>query len=244
MPVTAISSAPYAPAKAILEVVTRYRAKGIPQPIDEGVLSRVGISDSLISRTLQSMQTLDLIDDKGAVTATFESLKLAPEGEFKERIAQWLNAAYSDVLKFVDPHTADDTTLRDAFRIYNPPGQRDRMITLFTGLYAAAGIGPEKTRVRASRPRATPTAAGNTSKRQNGKSNEEQGKPLSDDGTPETKPPKQDQDTSHQDGAHSKSFERELLSKFPPFDPAWGDDLKAKWFEGFQTFMVMAAPKG
>src|ERR1700738_856983 len=32
----------------------------------------------------------------------------------------------------------------------------------------------------------------------------------------------------------STEFMSQLLAKFPPFDPTWTDDLKAKWFEGFQ----------
>jgi len=59
-------------------------------------------------------------------------------------LAEWLNSAYADVLQFVDPGTADEAALRDAFRGYNPPGQRDRMVTLFMGLFRAAGIAPEK----------------------------------------------------------------------------------------------------
>jgi hypothetical protein len=34
-----------------------------------------------------------------------------------------------------------------------------------------------------------------------------------------------------------------LLAKFPEFDPAWPDPIKAKWFEGFEQFMKGAAPK-
>src|SRR6185503_20577029 len=28
-----------------------------------------------------------------------------------------------------------------------------------------------------------------------------------------------------------------LLAKFPDFNPDWPDDLKTKWFEGFERFM-------
>ena len=38
----------------------------------------------------------------------------------------------------------------------------------------------------------------------------------------------------------SDSFEKELLAKFPSFDPAWSDELKAQWFKGFQQFMELA----
>jgi hypothetical protein len=33
------------------------------------------------------------------------------------------------------------------------------------------------------------------------------------------------------------SLEQLLLSKFPSFDPVWPDDVKTKWFEGFNKLM-------
>lgn len=168
MPVTTASAAPYAPASAILDIIKRYRAKGLPVPITAEVLGRASVSDSLIPRTLQALQTLDLIDAQGAPTGTLEGLRLAPESEFKQRLAEWLNAAYADVLQFIDPATADEVMVRDAFRSYNPIGQQPRMVTLFIGLYAAAGVGPQKdAQPRTSRPSArvarTQTAAAPTS---------------------------------------------------------------------------------
>lgn len=144
MPVTANAPAPYAPASAITDIVSRHRSRGLPSPITMEVLSRAGITDSLVSRTLQALKTLDLIDQDEKPTPTLEALRLVPEADYRERLGEWLNNAYADVLKFVDPATADETALRDAFRSYTPIGQRDRMVSLFIGLYAAAGIGPEK----------------------------------------------------------------------------------------------------
>ena len=140
MPVTASSPAPYTSARAITALIERHRERGLPTPISEDVLRRSGITDSLVPRTLASLVTLDLIDDKGAPTSTFEGLRCAPAAEYPERLAQWLNHVYADVLKFIDPATADDEELEDAFRIYNPSGQRPRIISLFTGLYSAAGV--------------------------------------------------------------------------------------------------------
>lgn len=160
MAVTATAPVPYAPPSAVLEVVTRYRSRGLPTPINTEVLGRAGVSDSLIPRTLQALQTLDLIDDKSMPTATLESLRRSPEGEYRQRLVEWLNGAYADVLNFVDPATADEVAVRDAFRNYNPVGQQSRMVTLFLGLYAAAGIRPEKSvqprQQRAVQPRPRP----------------------------------------------------------------------------------------
>jgi hypothetical protein len=143
MPVTP-DRAPYGPPSAVLEVVTRYRSRGLTLPITNEVLTRIGVSESLTARTMQALTTLDLVDEQGAPTPTLESLRLAPEDQYQKRLAEWLNGAYADILTIIDPATATDTQVRDAFRGYNPVGQQDRMVTLFLGLYAAAGIRPEK----------------------------------------------------------------------------------------------------
>jgi len=145
MPVTQESPGPYAPAATLLGIVERYRNKGLPTPVDPDVLARASVSDSLIPRTLHSLRALDLIDEQGVPTEVLESIRLAPEASYKAALAKWLEATYADVLQFVDPATADESKLRDAFRNYQPQGQQSRMITLFSGLFRAAGIGPEKT---------------------------------------------------------------------------------------------------
>ena len=35
---------------------------------------------------------------------------------------------------------------------------------------------------------------------------------------------------------NASSWDDRLLAKFPEFDPTWPDQLKAKWFEGFERF--------
>lgn len=151
MPVTNESSAPYAPAATVLSIVERYRNKGLPVPVDADVLARASVSESLIPRVLHSLRALDLIDERGMPTQVFEAIRLAPEAEYKPTVAKWLEATYADVLQFIDPATADEAKLRDAFRNYQPQGQQGRMITLFSGLFRAAGIGPEKATAAAPR---------------------------------------------------------------------------------------------
>ncbi|MBB2823319.1 UNVERIFIED_ORG: hypothetical protein GGD59_006625 [Rhizobium esperanzae] len=144
MPVTTENPGPYAPSTAITGLIERHRNKGLPSPVDAEVLGRAGISDSLIPRTLQTMQTLDLLDEDKRPTEIFEGLRKASEPEFRKRVAEWLDGAYADALAFIEPSTAEETDIRDAFRSYKPVGQQDRMVTLFVGLYAYAGIRTER----------------------------------------------------------------------------------------------------
>lgn len=140
MAVTPDQPAPYAPTSAIMSLVERHRAKGLPSPVDADVLRRAGISDSLTPRTLQALVVLGLLGEDLKPTDTFEALRLAPEADFKARTVAWLDEAYADARQFVDPATDDETKVRDAFRNYRPIGQQDRMVSLFLGLYAAAGV--------------------------------------------------------------------------------------------------------
>lgn len=158
MPVTADRPGPYAPASAIGEVLDRNRKTGIPNPITGEVLERAGVSPSLVPRTMQALQTLDLITENGTHTDVLVGLRRAPEGEYNQRLTDWLNGAYADALQFVDPATADEVSVRDAFRNYNPFGQQPRMVSLFLGLYEKAGVITKKAAaVRA--PTATPRKA-------------------------------------------------------------------------------------
>ena len=160
MPVTSDKPAPYAPLSAILGLIERNRTQGLPAPVNAVVLGRAGVADSLIPRTLQALQALDLIEENGNLTALFEGLRKAPQAEFKQRLEDWLKAAYADVFTYVDPSTDDEIKIRDAFRDYNPVGQQSRMMALFLGLCGAAGLVPEKPtqpRPRARKAAQTPT---------------------------------------------------------------------------------------
>lgn len=156
MAVTIERPGPYTSPKVIVDLLLRHRTRGLPNPIDAETLGRVGVSDSLIPRTLQSLVTLDLIEENGRITDTFEGLRLAPEGEFRGKVKEWLDAAYADVLQFADPATDGETAVRDAFRSYKPVGQQDRMVSLFIRLYEMAGVGTPKE--SDAKPRSRPPA--------------------------------------------------------------------------------------
>jgi hypothetical protein len=158
MPVTTAQAAPYAPTSTVVDVIARYRDRGLPTPVSKDVLARAGVPETLIPRVLQTLQVLDLIDENGQPTPVFEGIRRAPEAELNQRKQEWLNSAYADALHYVDPNTADETQVRDAFRNYNPVGQQARMVSLFMGLYADAGIGQERASAPRTRSPATPRA--------------------------------------------------------------------------------------
>jgi hypothetical protein len=134
--------APYGPPQGVLTVINGFRDRGLATPFTGDVLLRAGISESLVPRVIKSLEALDLIGDDGMPTAEMEGLRRATTAEFQGRLADVVRAAYAEVFQFTDPATDDATRIADAFRSYNPPGQRGRMVTLFMGLCEAAGIIP------------------------------------------------------------------------------------------------------
>lgn len=132
--------APYAPAKAVLGVIERYRDVGLPDPLTSTSIERVGVQPSMGPRTLQALRFLGLLDEGGNRLEGFEQLKRAKTDEYPGQLAEVVRAAYLPVFTVVDPATDTDTAIADAFRGYEPGAQRQKMIALFRGLCSAAGI--------------------------------------------------------------------------------------------------------
>lgn len=185
MPLAPDGPAPYAPVATIMEVIHRYRDRGLQTPFDVDVLTRAGVTESLAPRTLLSLRHLDLVDDQGHPTPLFEGLRRAPSDEFPSRLEEVVRAVYADVFQFADPTMDPPERVADAFRQYNPAGQRGRMVTLFLGLAQEAGIieeAPQRTRTtRAARGGSARTAPARQSQKPSGR---RPGKPKEDAPSP------------------------------------------------------------
>lgn len=140
MAIQADGSAPYAPPKAVMEVINRYRDKGLTVPFDLDVLIKAGVTEALAPRVLQALRLLDLVDEGGHPTEAFERLKVVPSDDFRDVLGEIVRSSYAEVFNFVDPAEDSPTKVADAFRTYKPTGQRNRMVTLFLGLCREAGI--------------------------------------------------------------------------------------------------------
>jgi hypothetical protein len=140
MPIQEKGPAPYAPPKAVIEVVNAYRDKGLRTPFDLDVLTRAGIPESLAPRTLQALKLLDLVDGEGHPTPEFDKAVRAPQDEFKTLLGELIAGAYGDVFLYADPAKEGLARVRDAFRKYTPIGQQGRMVTLFLGLLEFCGL--------------------------------------------------------------------------------------------------------
>lgn len=132
--------APYAPKKSVMAVISRYRDRGLPDPLTNTALDQIGISAVMAPRTMTALKFLGLIDAEGRRTETFERLKRATSEDYQGLLAEVIRAAYLPVFTIVNPTEDDSIAVADAFRQYEPSAQRDKMLTLFRGLCEEAGI--------------------------------------------------------------------------------------------------------
>ena len=71
MVTTSENLAPYAPLANVLILIRRRRGKGLPEILNTEKLAKLGIPEGNISRTLQALRFLDLIDEEGYQSASF-----------------------------------------------------------------------------------------------------------------------------------------------------------------------------
>ena len=132
--------APYGPISNVLDVIARRRQRGLPDPVTPQVLESISIPSGNAPRTLQALRFLGLLRDDGSHTELFGRVARASEGEYLELLADIVRNSYHSVFVIVNPAVDSVSEVSDAFRQYRPEAQRERMVTLFMGLCAAAGI--------------------------------------------------------------------------------------------------------
>ena len=220
--------APYAPPHAVLTVIDFVRQRTIPSAFTNETMIRMGISESLASRTVQSLKQLDLVSDDGAATDNLTQLQRAKEAEFKDFFAEYLQRVYADIFAFIDPAKAEFDVVCEQFRGNTPNRQRDRMAKLFLGLCERAGIveaSPVRPRTskNSTRPpstRATPSTA------RNGTSSKAKRTPP--------KPPTPNSDLP--------LVITGVLQTLPPTDQGWTEKKRQRFLTAFEAVLDLCYP--
>jgi hypothetical protein len=209
--------APYAPKTAVVDTITRYRDRGLPVPLTPQALETVGVATTMAPRTLQTLQFLGLLDGENNPTELFQRLKRASTDEYQGQLAEVVRGAYIRVFEIVDPAADGDIAIADAFRAFEPSKQRVKMISLFRGLCAEAGI-MEQSRLRSTTRRMRVNGTKPGRKAQNA--------PENTSGPPARPPAREDSDVLTQDAMRSMYFK--LLLKKAEANDGGDADLFAR----------------
>jgi hypothetical protein len=135
-------AAPYAPWSAIANVLTAKRRNPELTRFGAQELSELGIRESIVPRTVQSLRLLELIDEDGVATEAFDGLATRSRTDVSSKLGALVRRVYAPVFAYVDPKLATQEEVAEAFNQFGPPSQRDRMVTLFTHLLRQARMTP------------------------------------------------------------------------------------------------------
>jgi hypothetical protein len=210
---------PYLPYKTFINFIDGLKFGGVPSRIDKG-LTRT-MSGGQRSSLFKALQYLNLMNAERRPTDLLNRLVHSEGAERQEALRDTLLGAYRFLDGEIDLHRATEDELREVFeKKGGAGGDTVRKAVAFYLAAAKAGELPLSqylTNARATRSpgrqrRAKTAAKGSSVKqRENGEVDE---------------PPAQ-------------PWAQMLLAKFPSFDPAWPDEVKASWFQAFQQLMTM-----
>ncbi|MGA7731000.1 MAG: DUF5343 domain-containing protein [Chloroflexia bacterium] len=137
-----VQRAPYSRPNPVLAILRRNHDKGVPNPLTATNLERLGLLSSSGSHALQAIKFLGLVLDDGSHTETFDRMRRVGDEEYRSLLAQAIQMAYKPVFEVADPSTDNRDAIDNAFRLYDPPTQRTRMVLLFLELCREAGLAP------------------------------------------------------------------------------------------------------
>jgi len=131
---------PYAPPANVLAVLERFRSRNLPETVNADFLQASGVPKGTVSRTMQALEFLELIDEAGAPTDKLKALVRSNEEEYRNLLEQVVRNAYREDFLRIDPSQNLQPAILNAFHRYEPASQQKRMITLFLQLCHEAGI--------------------------------------------------------------------------------------------------------
>ena len=192
---------------------------GIPGRIDKSVMTN--LSGGVQTTVIHTLKYLKLIDAEGIPTDKLAPLVNSEGAEYQKALRGVLGAAYpflsGETFKL---NTATPKQLDDEFEKLASGDTVRKCVTFFIPAAKAAALQlsphikePKKRTVtngKVKKPKPAPAAPGAAATI-----------------TAER----------HQQPPAAMSWHQLLLSKFPSFDPAWPDEVKAKWFESFNDLM-------
>lgn len=219
---------PYIPFQTLLTLLEELRTNGVPAQIDRSVLKR--FSGATGTQLLGAVRSLGLVDTEDRPTPQLVAMVNAEGEDLKPLLNNLLKNSYPYVFK-LDLMTATPAMFAEAFKT-NTGAKEDvlrkcRTFFIHAAKKADVPLGP---RLQSGSAPRSPNGSG-VKRRVKGKGKEERAHGERAD---------KDISTSNEKPAHLMGA---LLAKFPEFDPSWPDEIKTKWFEGFEQFMKGATSK-
>ncbi|HOO51321.1 MAG TPA: hypothetical protein PLU81_15740 [Deltaproteobacteria bacterium] len=222
---------PYVPYKTFKNFLDSMKV-ALPDRIDRSLMR--SMSGSLQRQLIAALEYMKLIQPiTGATTEKLDKLVKSEGAERKQILKDIIKTSYPLLFREgFNLNAATTQQLVEIFADYGISGDTTRKCMAFF-MYACddAGIAISPHVKRTPGPKA---GAPRLRKKSNSV-----GKPVVDPDDEADDPGSESGSSGSGSLPGANSWEMELLSKFPSFDPSWPDDVKAKWFDGFKELMAV-----
>jgi Family of unknown function (DUF5343) len=223
------ASPPYIAFQSLKTLCGLLKEHGVPSRIDRTVLGN--FSGGVGGQVLTALKFMRLTDGDGHPTDKLRALVSAYGTDlWPDTLASIIGDAYKPIFE-LNLESVSPGQFNEKFRT-TYPGKDDTLRKcqgFFINALRESAIPVGAYLMKNKKPRSGPTKRRAKVNGQKTDAEQKQQPGV----TPLTPPP------GDQDRKHPKSVVNQLLDKFPPFDPAWTDDLKAKWFDGYQRLLAM-----
>ncbi|TPM27177.1 DUF5343 domain-containing protein [Mesorhizobium sp. B2-3-5] len=219
---------PYVGWPSYRGMLSGFKEHVLPSRIDRSVLGN--FSGIVGTQLLATLKFLGQIDAAGKPTEHLErAVNAIGTEEWVSELTAQLRRAYAPVFS-LNLQTASPNQFTETFRgAYPCEGDTLRKsMTFFLNAAREAQIPVSMFIMKNKKPRSGNGVKKLKAAKQASAKAEDNPDPIK---TREQTPPAQ---------PAQDDFRQQLLSKFPAFDPAWPDNIKADWFKGFEQFMAMA----
>ena len=209
---------PYLPYKTFSNFIERLKV-GVPSRIDRSVMP--SFSGAAQAQLLSTLKYLGLVTPIGIPKDGLKNLVGSEGADKAKNLNDIVRAAYPflfekdiDLTRITSKHLQE--VLENAGGITG--GTVRKCIAFFVAISKESGIelSPH------IKVKTTPSVRNATKRSASDRNSKPKSEPEEDTSLPQKNP---------------QTWEQLLLSKFPEFDPAWPDDVKAKWFDGFKELM-------
>lgn len=217
---------PYISFSSFQTMIGDFHENGKPPRVDRSVLTR--FAGGLGSQLIMALKSLGLTDEKNVPTELGRELIDAyGTDKYPDVLKRSIERSYP-FLNQIDLQTATPSMFAEAFKKGTSAKEdvlrKCRTFYLYAAQAANIPVGPRLQVGKAGRP------SSGTMKRRprlaKSKAQSEEGNPGT---TPAPPPP----------ATPADSVANKLLDKFPQFDPSWGPDIQAKWFEGYSRLLAL-----
>lgn len=210
---------PYIPFQTLITFGKQLKADGLPPQIDKSVLAK--FSGGTQGQLKVALRSMGLMEDNKPTPDLEAFVEALDTPEFPPILLKLLHRTYPYVFA-LDLMTATPTMFADAFKVTGAKEDVSRKCrTFFLHAAKVAGV-PLGNRILTG---SVPRSPNGGAKR----------KPKAKKLDP--KPDVEDSGTREDKLKDDSGVLTQLLAKFPDFDPTWPDEIKTKWFAGFDQFM-------